>query len=277
MTENRLPQIRHSASGPGMANMPAARAASKTRRLWPSLGGALALSLALGGSLSGASLANAEEQTPREATIMVSGEGEAAIAPDMAILTMSVVRQADTAADALSANSDAMAKVLAALKAQGIAERDLQTSDFSVMPQYRQDKVENGGYEAPQIAGYIVQNTLTVRVRDLAALGAVIDQSVKLGINQDGGIRFTNDKPDAVIGQAREAAVAEAVAKAKVLTQAAGVRLGRIVEISENFARPMPQPVYRAAMVKEMADSVPVASGENSYTVTVNMTFAIDQ
>ncbi|MGV8939494.1 MAG: SIMPL domain-containing protein [Allorhizobium sp.] len=277
MTENRLPQARRSASGKAMADIALLQPTAKAQRRLPSFGGALGLGLALAGSLAFASLARAEEQTPREATIMVSGEGEAAIAPDMAILTMSVVRQADTAATALSANSEAMAKVLSALKAQGIAERDLQTSDFSVMPQYRQDKVDNGGYEAPQIAGYTVQNTLTVRVRDLSTLGAVIDQSVKLGVNQGGGMRFTNDKPDATIAQARQAAMAEAIAKAKALTQAAGVRLGRVVEISENFARPMPQPVYRAAMVKEMADSVPVASGENSYSVTVNVTFAIDQ
>ncbi len=235
-----------------------------------------ALSLALCIAMPLAGSAAAADQ-PREATIIVSGEGEVSIAPDMAVLTMSVVRQAETAAAALAANNEAMAKVLSALKAQTIAERDLQTSDFSVQPQYRQDAVVNGGYEAPQIAGYVVQNTLTVRVRDLKNLGGVIDQSVKLGVNQGGEIRFTNDKPEDAIAGARKAAVAEAVAKAKLLTEAAGVGLGRVVEISENFSRPMPPPVYRAAMVKEMADSVPVATGENSYNVTVNVTFAITQ
>ncbi|MBR0554993.1 SIMPL domain-containing protein [Ciceribacter sp. L1K23] len=225
-----------------------------------------------------AAAAPALAETPREATVIVSGEGEATLTPDMAILTMAVVREAETAADALSANNEAMAAVLADLKQAGVEERDVQTSGFSVSPRYRQDPSTDGGYEAPEIAGYQVSNSVTVRVRDLTALGGIIDRSVKLGVNDGGNIALTNDNPDAAVAQARKEAVADAAAKAKALTDAAGVKLGRIIEINENFARPMPQPIYRAAMAKEMSDaSVPIASGENSYTVTVNITYAIEQ
>ncbi|NBB50985.1 DUF541 domain-containing protein [Rhizobium sp. CRIBSB] len=219
----------------------------------------------------------AAEAERREATIMVSGEGEATVAPDMAVISLAVVRDADTASEALSANSAAMTEVLAALKAQGIAEKDLQTTDFSIQPKYKQETRTDGSYEAPVIVGYTVSNGLTVRVRDLAKLGALIDQSVKLGVNQGGGISFTNDDPEATIEAARKQAVEKAAAKAKTLTEAAGVKLGRVVEISENFARPMPQ-MYAAAPMAKMADeSVPIASGENLYTVTVNITYAIEQ
>lgn len=217
-------------------------------------------------------------EEPREATVIVSGEGEAALTPDMAIVTMAVVREAATAAEALTANNEAMAAVIADLKDAGVADKDVQTSGFSISPRYRQDPSTDGGYEAPQIAGYQVSNSVTVRVRDLAALGGIIDRSVKLGVNEGGSITLTNDDPAAAIAEARKEAVADAVSKAKALAEAAGVGLGRIVEINENFARPMPQPLYRAAMAKEMSDaSVPIASGENTYTVTVNITYAIDQ
>ncbi|WP_454746435.1 SIMPL domain-containing protein [Ciceribacter selenitireducens] len=237
--------------------------------------------LALAATLSCAMLlplsALAAEPEIREATIIVSGEGDAAIAPDMAVLSLSVVREAETAAEALKANSQAMAEVIADLKAKSIADRDIQTSAFSVDPLYRQDKADDDTYEAPVIVGYRVTNGLTLRVRDLTMLGGLIDAAVKLGVNQGGGITFTNDNPEAAITEARKKAVAEAMEKAKVLTEAAGVKLGRIVEISENFARPMPQPMYRAAMAKEMADAAPIAAGENEYTVTVNITYAIAQ
>ena len=240
---------------------------------------ALVMATALSGSVLSSGFvaqAVAAEGERREATIMVSGEGEAAIAPDMAVISLSVVRDAETAGEALSANSAAMSEVLADLKAQGIAEKDVQTTDFSIQPKYRQENRTDGTYEAPVIVGYTVSNGLTVRVRDLAKLGSIIDQSVKLGVNQ-GGITFTNDDPETAIEAARKQAVEKAAAKAKTLTEAAGVRIGRIVEISENFARPMPQ-MYAAAPMAKMADeSVPIASGENRYSVTVNITYAIEQ
>ncbi|MFN3501415.1 MAG: SIMPL domain-containing protein [Allorhizobium sp.] len=241
---------------------------------------ALVMATALSGSVLSTGFvaqAVAAEGQLREATIMVSGEGEAAIAPDMAVISLSVVRDAETAGEALSANSAAMREVLAALKEQGIAEKDVQTTDFSIQPKYKQENRTDGTYEAPVIVGYTVSNGLTVRVRDLAKLGEIIDRSVTLGVNQGGGITFTNDDPETAIEAARKQAVEKAAAKAKTLTEAAGVRIGRIVEISENFARPMPQ-MYAAAPMAKMADeSVPIASGENRYSVTVNITYAIEQ
>jgi len=165
-----------------------------------------------------------------------------------------------------------------ALKGDGIADRDIQTSNFSIYPQYRNTEPKKGVIEPPQVVGYEVSNTLTLKVRDLQKLGGLIDRSVKLGVNQGGQITFTNDKPDEAVTEARKKAVAEALAKAKTLTEAAGVKLGRILEISENSMRPAPQPMMRMAMAKDMAaEAVPVASGENTYTVTVNVTFALEQ
>lgn len=222
--------------------------------------------------------ASAQENVRRDPVISVSGEGDAAVAPDMAILTFSVMKQAETAAAALSENSKAMAEVQAALKSSGIADRDLQTANFSVQPVYKQFEPKDGVYVPPEITGYQVTNGLTVRVRDLAKLGEILDSSVKLGINQGGDIAFTNDDPAATVTEARKAAVADAIAKARTLTEAAGVKLGRIMEINETMQRPMPVPqtMMRAAAM-EKADSVPIAAGENSYKINVNVTFALEQ
>ncbi|MDS7597591.1 SIMPL domain-containing protein [Agrobacterium tumefaciens] len=226
--------------------------------------------------LAGAALA--QEAGTKEATISVSGEGQSAVAPDMAILSFSVVKQAETAAAALSENSKALSEVLKALKASAIEDRDLQTSNFSVQPLYKHYEPKDGVYVAPEITGYQVSNGLTVRVRDLKKLGEILDTSVKLGINQGGDISFTNDKPEATVTEARKLAVADALAKAKTLTEAAGVKLGRVIEITENTPRPMPMPqgAMRASMMKE-ADSVPITSGENNYSVVVNVTFSLEQ
>lgn len=221
--------------------------------------------------------ARAQAVEAKDARITVSGEGNAAVKPDMAVITLSVMRQAETARQALDDNNKAMAAVLDAMKKEGIAERDLQTSGFNISPQYVYP-TGNETPQAPKIVGYQATNTLSVRLRDLDKLGALLDQSVSLGVNQGGDINFTNDKPDAVLNDARKAAVADAVAKAKLLTEAAGVKLGRILEISESGGRPIPQPMYRMAMAKESADApVPIAQGETNYTANVSIVFAIDQ
>ena len=205
--------------------------------------------------------------------VAVTGEGSAYLAPDMAVITLTVTRQETTARAALDANSAAMGQVLEAMKADGIAERDLQTSGFSINPQYQYPKNEE-----PRVVGYQVSNSLTVRVRDLDQLGTIIDKSVTLGVNQGGQIRFTNDDPSDAITKARTAAVQDAREKATTLTEAAGVDLGRIVNISEQSSRPQPIPMVSQRASFEAADAaVPIAAGENEYKVNVNVTFEIDQ
>lgn len=242
----------------------------------PNLSKTVLMTALLALPLATAAPASAQEAKPREAVISVTGDGESPMAPDMAIVTLSVVKQAKTAREALDENNKAMKDVLDSLKSGGIAERDLQTSGFSIQPQYNYPQPVDGQQQQPQLIGYQTINAVTVRLRDLAKLGQVIDQSVTLGINQGGDIQFTNDKPEAALEEARKNAVAEAVKKAKTLSEAAGVKLGRIIEINENEPRPLPQPAYRATMMKEADAAVPVQGGETTYHVTVTVTFAIE-
>lgn len=216
----------------------------------------------------------------QQAFIVITGEGEAQAAPDMAILDLTVLREAKTAREAMSDNNKAMSQVLAAMKEAGIEDRDLQTSGVNIQPTYTYPSDKNG-LKAPKIIGYNVTNGLTVRVRDLDKVGDLLDKSIDLGVNQSGGLRFVNDDPSKVLMDARKKAMENAMEKAKVLTETAGAKLGRVLEITEYGNNPRPMPMARTKMVamaqEAMADSVPVSAGENSYNVNVTVKFEITQ
>ncbi|TIP23504.1 MAG: SIMPL domain-containing protein, partial [Mesorhizobium sp.] len=190
-----------------------------------------------------------------------------------AILTLSVMREAKTARAALDANNDAMAAVIAAMKSAGIADRDLQTAGIQINPRYNYTNKADGSQEAELVA-YQVTNTLSVRVRDVDKTGDILDKAVSLGVNQGGGIAFTNDDPKATITEARKKAVADALAKAKTLAAAAGVNLGKVIEITDQNVAPAPMPLNAKAFDAARA-AVPVQAGENSYTVQVTVTFEL--
>jgi len=210
---------------------------------------------------------------------VVSGQGSAELAPDMAVLQLTVTREADTARVALDENSTAMAAVIEALRKEGIADRDMQTAGFSIQPRYSYPSPRaQGDREPPRITGYTVRNGLSVRVRDLAKLGAIVDRSVSLGVNEGGDIAFTNDDPSAALEKARTRAVQDAMARAQTLAAAAGVRLGAVQEIAEQSFSPAPESMMRSkVMMADAAAAVPVATGENTYQVTVNLVYAIAQ
>jgi uncharacterized protein YggE len=220
-----------------------------------------------------AALAQDRQPTPR---VIVSGQGESSIRPDMAVLALGVAREAATAREALDASNDAMAAVIAAMKAEGIAERDLQTSNFQISPVYAYPTQDEPN-RPPRITGYQVSNSLSVRVRDIGKIGPVLDKAVTLGVNQGGGISFTNDDPSAALTEARTRAVKDAMTKAKTLADAAGVGLGKIIEITEQSMMPQPMPFAMKARDAVAAESVPVEAGENAYRVDVNVTFELAQ
>ncbi|MDQ2632589.1 MAG: SIMPL domain-containing protein [Pseudomonadota bacterium] len=234
----------------------------------------MALGLAAAIALPAATAAaQTSMQAPIQPRIVVTGEGEAAVAPDMALLTLSVMREAKTAREALDANNAAMVEVIDAIKMFGIADRDLQTAGLQIMPRYDYTNKPDGTQQADLVA-YQVTNTLSVRVRDLVKTGEILDKAVSLGVNQGGNIVFTNDDPSATITEARKQAVAEATAKAKTLAEAAGVELGRILEISDQSFGMQPMPIQAKSFERAMA-AVPIEAGENSYRVQVSMTFEL--
>lgn len=229
---------------------------------------------AIPGVLSAQERPLAERPVP---IIQVSGEGEAKLAPDIAIVSAGVVREARTAREALTANNEAMAAVISALKEAGIAERDLQTSSFSIQPRYVYPSAKDGEQVDPRIVGYSVSNRLTVRIRDIEKTGQILDRMVSLGVNSDGNIDFTNDDPSKALSQARALAVKDAAEKARTLADAAGVTLGSVLEITESSGQPRPVAFQRTMAAARSAESVPVQGGENSYNVSVQIRWEITQ
>jgi uncharacterized protein YggE len=204
-------------------------------------------------------------------TISISGTGETKAAPDEALLSAGVTTNAHTAAAALTANTKAMNAVFATLKKVGVADKDMQTSDFSVQPQYSSDK-------GPQrIIGYQVSNNVSVTVENLSGLGATLDALVSSGANNIGDIAFGFRDPKSLMQKARATAVADAIARAQVIAKAAGVSLGPITSISESGGNyDAPRPMYRA--MSAMAASVnpaPVAAGQESLSTSVSITWDI--
>ena len=206
------------------------------------------------------------------ARITVTGEGRVDAAPDMATITLGVTSQGTTAATAMAANSDALAQVLANLKAAGIADRDLQTTGLALNPNWQSD--DNGSN--PRIVGYVASNMLTVRVRALTGLGAALDAAVKDGANTVDGLSFGLADPEPVLDEARKRAVADATHRALLLTEAAGVSLGAVVAISESGGSFAPAPMFGKS-ADMTASAVPVASGEVSLWASVTMVWNIGQ
>lgn len=211
--------------------------------------------------------------------ITMQGQGEVAAAPDSAYVTSGVVAEAKTAKEALEQNTASMTALIEVLKAAGIEDRDIQTSGFSVQPVYTySDQRSPDGYQQPpRIDAYRVDNNVTVRVRNIANLGTILDDMVSVGANTINNVSFAVSDSTELLNAARREAMADAIAKADLYAGAAGVGLGSIVSISENGGyNPPPQPLARVEMMA--ADSkVPVQGGEVNYTVTVTVQWAISQ
>lgn len=203
-----------------------------------------------------------------EALVTVTGEATVEATPDMATISLGVTTEGQTAAEAMTANSKALQAVIERLKAAGIEDRDLQTSNLSLNPNWV-------GYDSgstPKIAGYVASNMLNVRVRALDGLGSVLDASIADGANTLNGISFELAAPRPAQDEARKAAVADARARATLLVEAAGGTLGKIVSITENSGYGSPMPMFKSDAA---AAPVPVASGQIGLSASVTVSFEI--
>ncbi|MEL6748265.1 MAG: SIMPL domain-containing protein [Pseudomonadota bacterium] len=208
------------------------------------------------------------QKMPR--TISVTGTGVVDTAPDMALISLAVTHEAKTAGAAMAQVSDDMTALLARLQTLGLDGKDIQTNRLSISPVWDNRRYENG--QAPRITGFVASNGLSLRVRDLGALGGILDAVITDGANEMSGLRFTVDDPKPHQDAARARAVADAMNKAQQLANAAGVTLGPLRTMSEHGGG-------RAPVMMEMAAArsadVPIAAGEVSLSVSVAMVFDI--
>lgn len=207
-----------------------------------------------------------------ETTISISAQGSVQRAPDIAYITTGVTTEAATAEGALADNARRMNSLMGVLKEAGIAERDIQTSNFSLNPVYVYP--EN---QPPRITGYSASNQVTVRVRQLDRLGAILDTVVKAGGNNFGGLSFGLDDDTEARNEARRMAMKEAMDRATLYAEVAGLKIRRVVTISESGGwSPQPMPMMAMARMEsaDMAPS-PVSGGEVGFTADVNVVFEL--
>lgn len=232
---------------------------------------ALATSAAMVAVLALPALAQ-DQRTPvlPDGTLLeIAAEGSSTRVPDVAVIEAGVTTQAVTASEAMTQNGQRMSRVLAALKRAGIADRDVQTSRLNLGPQYRYEQ-----NQPPILTGYQAVNQVTVRFRDIAKTGTILDTLVREGANDIQGPNLTLDAPEAAMDEARADAVAKARARAELYAKAAGLRVGRIVSISEGAASPPPMPMYRMRAEAASADTS-VVSGETKVAVALNVRFLL--
>lgn len=242
------------------------------RLLLPTL--VLATALPASGAAQTLSMPALPATTAAPTLLAVAATAEASQPPDVATLSAGVITQASEADAAMRDNALRMDRVMTALRAAGIPARDIQTSGIHLIPQYRY--VEGA---PPAITGYQASNTVNVKVRALGKLGTVLDALVAHGANQINGPSFDIDDPDAVLQQARIAAVRKAQSQARTYADALGMRIVRIVSLNEGGASlPPPQePMLRAldAPAASLAKTTVVAPGETTVSVSVNMVFEL--
>lgn len=206
--------------------------------------------------------------------LSLSAEAKAHAAPDIATISAGVVTSAPRADKAMQDNATKMDAVFKAMKAAGIADKDIQTSGINVSPQYAYK--ENA---APRITGYQVNNEVSVKLHDLKAIGNVLDALIAQGANQINGPHFSVENPDVVLDAARKEAMAKVQKRAELYATAAGLKIKRIVSIAEQtggYQPPVRPMMMKASMAADMAEaSTPVAAGEMTMETSVSVEYEL--
>ncbi|HEX3423629.1 MAG TPA: SIMPL domain-containing protein [Sphingomicrobium sp.] len=208
-------------------------------------------------------------QTIAGTRLDINATGETTRVPDIAIITAGVVARSPSATGAIQDSADRIQKVLAALKRAGVEDRDIQTSSVSLNPEYRYPQDQS-----PKLVGYTASNQLTIRFRDIRSSGKILDALVSEGANQINGPTLTIDKPEAALEEARAKAVETGRARAELYARSLGLRVVRIVSVSESGGYSVPAPPVPMLARAEMANTN-IEPGEQKLQVSLAMTFEL--
>lgn len=209
-------------------------------------------------------------QTIAGTRLDVSATGEVTRVPDLAVITAGVITRSSSATGAIQQAANRMERVRAALKAAGIDDRDIQTTNISLNPEYR--------YESnlpPRLTGYTASNQVTVKFRDIRNAGKVLDALVREGANQISGPNLTIEQPEAALDEARTRAVAMARARAELYARGLGLRVVRVVWVSESASYPVPPPMPVMMEARAQAADTKIDPGVQKLQVTLAVTFEL--
>ncbi|MGZ8310541.1 MAG: SIMPL domain-containing protein [Allosphingosinicella sp.] len=232
----------------------------------------LIMAMALAVAASPAAAQPAEVRPISGTRLDVSANGEVTRVPDIARINAGVVTQAPTATEAIRQNAARMQAVRAALRRAGIADRDIQTSSINLQPNYRY--AEN---QPPQLVGYQASNDVSIKFRDIADTGGILDALVAEGANQINGPTLGIDQPETALDEARTRALANARARAELYARALGMRVSRVLAVSETgqvFPPPRPMMMMRDGAANQA--STEIAPGEQTLSVTLTVSFELE-
>jgi uncharacterized protein len=207
--------------------------------------------------------------------IEVTGEGAVSAAPDFARMTLGVTTAGKDAGEAMAANAKAASALVTLIKSEGVLPADIRTSAMSISPQFSQPPP--GQTREPAITGYSVSNDVTVIVRDIPRLGALIDKAVAVGANTIYGVAYGENDPSALLDKARPLAVADARRKAEIYASAGGAKIGRLMELTEEPGAQPPVAFAARAYAQGAAAATPIEAGEDKLRVIVTARFELTQ
>ena len=220
-------------------------------------------------------------QQPR--TISVSGSGEIYVKPDLAVINFSVINESETVENALEENSQKMNAIIEAIKSKGVESKDLKTTNFNIRPRYeyrRENTLLYPPIEGERVlAGYEINQTLMVKIRELEKIGEIIQAGTDKGANQVGSLQLTIDDLEAVKEQARNEAIIKAKAKAEDLAMRLGVKLGKLSDFNDSGAFPISSRYYDAVALEAspgIGGAPEIETGENRIMVKVLLTYEIE-
>ncbi|WP_444921661.1 SIMPL domain-containing protein [Microbulbifer sp. CnH-101-G] len=216
---------------------------------------------------------NGQAPSQRGTLVSIAAQGETSQAPDVANLSVGVVTEADDSKKAMQDNAEQMDSLMKAIKKAGIAKKDIQTSGVSLSPRYHYQRDQK-----PKIVGYTARNTVNIKVRELDKLGTVLDDLTAAGANQINGPSFEIGEPGPVKAEAREKALIDAQERATIYAKALGMKVRRIVSISEQGSGGMPRPMMMRGQMESMKDSAstPIAPGETTVSVNLDLVFELE-
>lgn len=203
------------------------------------------------------------------AGITTQGHGEIKVKPDIARVMVAVTTQSKDQAEAVSQNATRTVAALEALRAAGIAAKDIETQSYTVQPQY------DYNVSPPLLTGYQVTNSVQATVRDLTKVGLVIDKTTTAGASQISSVSFDLSDRSQPEAQALALAVTSARRKASVMASAAGVDLGRLLTITEGGASPPAQPIFAMRAMAKSATETPIADQQISVTADATLVYAM--
>ena len=228
--------------------------------------------------------------------ITVSGEGKVYVKPDVALISLGVATQAATVADVTKSNTEKMNAVIAAVKKMGVADKDIQTTNYNLTPVYDNYIVPTavptaGGVSmmypssgsgimrtGTTLKGYKLEQDVQVKIRDFTKIGDILSQATANGANQVGDLQFTIDNPEQFKEQARAQAIAKAKTNAQNLSKESGINLGKLINVYENYIYPMAYSAKAVGMGGGVAESAPsptIQPGQQEIDVTINLTYQV--